>query len=136
MNSKKTSVHGQPSTPTSQDSAFIAQARAQLDDNIHDIDGDTRQQLRAIREQALLQSGKRSFFTGPRAAIALAIVSAFIVLIPINRLQTVSNEAQPLPEALQQIEDLDLLQSGETFEILSNIEMYQWMILEDPAAKS
>lgn len=136
MNSKKTGVHGQPSNPSSQDTAFIAQARAQLDDNIHDIDGETRQQLRAMREQALLKSGKQSFFTGPRAAIALAIVSAFIVLIPINRLQTASNDIQPLPEALHQIEDLDLLQSGETFEILSNIEMYQWMILEDPAAKS
>lgn len=118
--------------PATKGESFIARSQQALDDNIHDIDGDTRRQLRSIREQALANPANKSFFSGPRAAVALAIISAAIILIPVSRFQTVDIT----PQALPQPDDMELLQSNETFELLSNLEMYQWMMLEDPAVKS
>lgn len=117
---------------TDVDQAFLNHLQNTLDDNLHDIDGDTRQQLRAMREDALAATQKRSFFSGPRAVVALAIASAAIVLIPINRFQTADLQHPSLPQP----DDYELLESGEPFELLSNLEMYQWMILEGPAVKS
>ncbi|MDF1643805.1 MAG: DUF3619 family protein [Pseudomonadales bacterium] len=125
MRSKKTS-------PTTQNQTFVARSQQALDDNIHDIDGDTRRELRSIREQALANPARKSLFSGSRAAVALAIASAAIVLIPVSRFQTADITPQTLPHA----DDFELLQSNETFELLSNLEMYQWMMLEDPAVKS
>ena len=111
---------------------FVARAQQALDDNIHDIDGDTRNELRFMREQVLAKSSRTSWFSGPKAAIALAIASAAIILIPVSRFQVAEITPQTLPET----DDFELIQSEETFELLSNLEMYQWMLLEEPAEKS
>jgi hypothetical protein len=63
MRSKKTS-------PTTQNQTFVARSQQALDDNIHDIDGDTRRELRSIREQALANPARKSLFSGSRAAVA------------------------------------------------------------------
>jgi len=118
--------------PNDKNELFVSQTQRALDDNIHDINGNTRQALHAIREQALLQPAKKSFFSGPRAAVLLAVLSAAVVLVPVSRFQTADISPQVIPHT----DDIDLLQSEETFEMLSNLDMYQWLILEEQKVKS
>lgn len=103
------------------DDEFIKSLKSALDDSIENLDAKTRSRLTAVRHQALEQQVEKrtgSFWIIPAGAFAsLAIAMLVFNLWTENHLQ----DSWPV------MEDLELLSSDESFELLEELEFYEWL---------
>lgn len=96
------------------------QARALLERKIEDMDAATRSRLNRIRQQALAQARapRRNWLPAGLLAAAAALVLALAVVL--RPPASVDPESAPL-------EDLDLLVSSESLDLLADLEFYVWL---------
>ncbi len=107
------------------DSEFIDKARSALDEGVDNLDANTVARLRAIRKQALQESGaKRSFVltstfaaTGAFATVAIAV--SLWLAFPVTTHEIFDTE------------DLMLLSAKEDLELIDELEFYDWLANEE-----
>lgn len=96
------------------------QARALLERKVEDLDAASRSRLNRIRQQALAQT------RAPRRpwlpAGLLAATAALVLALAVALRPPAPHEDGPAP-----LEDLDLLVSSESLDMLADLEFYVWL---------
>ena len=98
---------------------WLEKARDVLESNIGRIDAETQSKLTRIRNQALEhKAGRKPYLYGlPVAALATAcLVLAIVVNMP---------EQQSQQEEL--LDDLDLITTSESLDLIEELEFYEWL---------
>ena len=100
---------------------FLKQIRQQLDESENRLDATTRSRLTQIRSAALdsaTQPKAKGLWPVPAMALsAAAIVAVVSVSLSVNTV-TVQNSS---------LDDLSLLTINDSFELLNDVEFYQWL---------
>ncbi len=104
------------------DEEFIKSVKTVLEDTTENLDAATRSKLTTARHQALAQKNKkRTWFVVPAGAFASAAAAMLIFLI------SSGNSELENPSLM---EDMELLSSSESFELLDELEFYEWLELQ------
>ena len=104
---------------------LLEHIRKQLDQNQAEIDQHTRQQLKQIRQQALTgKPRKGSINRWKLAGLASAFAALAAVLWPSMQLQLTDSSNYSF-------EDMEIIAGSDSLELYQNIELYQWLLLED-----
>ena len=88
---------------------------------LDEIDEATSSKLHQIRRRALAKKASKrvsAYFLPAAAAAAACLVLALLVYIPENE----SNQNQN-----EMIDDLDLITTSESLDLLENLEFYEWL---------
>ena len=100
---------------------FLQQVRQQLDESENHLDAATRSRLTQIRSAALESAAEpKAKWLWPVPVMALssaAIVAVVSVSLSVNTV-TVQNSS---------LDDLPLLTINDSFELLNDVEFYQWL---------
>ena len=111
----------------SEDPRWVAQVRAQLDDDARDLDAATASRLNRARQHALdvgLTQRQRRWNWFPYAlAASMAAVLALTVMLRVPEQPQVPVAAEAAPT----VDDLDLLAGTEELELIENLEFYAWL---------
>ncbi len=96
------------------------QARALLERKVENIDAATRSRLNRIRQQALehARGRRRQWLPAGLVAATAALVLTLAVVLRTSP----PPDAEPAP-----LEDLDLLASSESLDMLADLEFYVWL---------
>ena len=107
------------------DEDFIKSVKTALEESTENLDAVTRSRLTTARHQALAQKNKkRTWFPGLVPVGAFASLAAAILIF------TIWSENSGL-ENPSLMEDMELLSSSESFELLEELEFYEWLDIED-----
>lgn len=101
------------------DEEFIKSVKGILENSTENLDATTRSQLTSVRYQALATKDKEDrTWLVPAGAFASLVVGMLVFTI------WSGNSEQ---ENLSLMEDMELLSSGESFELLEELEFYEWL---------
>lgn len=103
---------------------LLEQVRHQLDASADQLDAATLSRLRRIRQQAVAVAG-RSRWSWQMPALAMGSVAAIAAITLTLMTSSISTQQTSL-------EDLALLSSNESFELIDDVEFYQWLAEEMP----
>lgn len=103
---------------------FLEQARSALDQEAESLDAATASRLKRARYEALEQydpphSGLWRLIRVPAAAVAAGIIIAAVIF---------TNPRYPAPiQNGHSLSDLEILQSEEQFDLLTDFDFYYWL---------
>ena len=104
---------------------FLARTKTQLDEDVDRLDAQTLSRLNRARHKALAQL-ERGCGLWKRWSIPIGgLASALVVVVAIGLTQPSTSR-----ETVSNLEDLDLLSAVESFELLEDLEFYEWLSLE------
>lgn len=101
------------------------QIKASLDNSLHAIDAKTRQQLQAMRDDAMHQPTRRAWqprFNQWTPIAGVAMCCVIVVAFWIPKMQSPEDTPQ-----IEQIAIVELLENPEDFDMLSDPSFYLWM---------
>jgi len=106
------------------DEEFIKSVRTVLEDSTENLGAATRSKLTIARHQALAQKDKKrsSWFVVPAGTFASLFAAMLIFTI------WSGNGELDNPSLM---EDMELLSSSESFELLEELEFYEWLDIEN-----
>ena len=108
------------------DEEFIKSIKTVLDESTENLDATTRSRLTTARYQALAKRDKkRTWFSG--RVPAGAAYASFVAVMLIFTIWSNNSEL----ENPSMMEDLELLSSNESFELLEELDFYEWLDLQD-----
>ena len=114
------------------DAQLIEGIRCQLDEDVDNYDSTTRSRLAQARRLAMaaaqprgpwwrrtwLASRPAGDWLLPAGAFASVVATAFALTLMV---------AEPGNDLAREVDDLELLSSGEELELFENLEFYQWL---------
>ena len=116
-----------PRNDTEQESDFVVQAHATLDDSLNHLDTRTTARLQAMRKQTIAEyreKGKgaqpRQRWLVPATALAATVV---VAVLAIGRWQQNASDHN----IMANLEDMSLLTDKEDLELYEELEFYQWL---------
>ncbi|NVJ50789.1 MAG: hypothetical protein HWE13_08825 [Gammaproteobacteria bacterium] len=102
----------------------LASLRATLDDMSSKLDATTQAQLQMARQRALSEGLNakpiKTYTLAMAASIALVLTLSWLTWAP-------DPEAPQQPDASALLQNIELLTSEEEFEMLQDLEFYQWL---------
>ena len=104
---------------------FVSQIKDVLDDSVNRIDAETSQRLVAARKQAL-EKAPRKFSLPKLITAAATAVSILLAVVLINNQFNTSLENQD-------VEEMELIATQDTFDLYEELEFYTWLVEEDVA---
>ena len=105
--------------------AFLARARRQLDESASAVDGESASRLSRARHHALSSLEKRASFWPAWGMPAGAISAALAIVLTLGSFQNRSAS-----DNVSDLEELELLSANESFELLEDLEFYEWLPTE------
>ncbi|MBF8269098.1 MAG: hypothetical protein HW386_807 [Gammaproteobacteria bacterium] len=105
---------------TDKDRDWLEPVRAELQQSVDTIDAATRARLAHIRQQALTRAPSSRL---PRYAFPVVAVLATACLV----IAITLNLRQPQPAQYEMIDDLDLITTSESLELIEDLEFYEWL---------
>ena len=107
------------------EATFLARVKGQLDESVDQLDAETRSRLTQARYQALSGLEQRSPWWRGWSLPAGALATALVVVLAVDLARP------PTPtESVSDLEDLELLSANESFELLEELEFYEWLPAE------
>jgi DNA-binding PucR family transcriptional regulator len=110
-----------------EDEAFEERARDLLEESTNRLDGNVRSRLTQARFAAVEEARRARHSFRWRAWIpAGALAAAAAVAIVLWSGQS------PSPAVQSSLDDLEIVADGENFELLENLDFYEWVSTQDP----
>lgn len=107
-------------------------AKASLERSVDNIDGATLSRLRQARHAAMQQRETPVLATWLRPALASAFtVCALAILLTMLPNRKADDDLLANAEALQQMDDFQLLSNGEDLDMIQDLEFYEWLEQQD-----
>jgi len=107
-----------------EEKAFIAKAKSVLEESAQDLNGEVERRLRQTRYRALEVRPRPFRWLVPASGFAAVSVVALAISLW---------WAQPSRHApVQNVEDLEILASGENLELFDDLEFYHWLAEQHP----
>ncbi|HZF26991.1 MAG TPA: hypothetical protein VEZ88_12070 [Steroidobacteraceae bacterium] len=107
--------------------AFEERARELLEESANRLDGSVRSRLTQARFAAVEEARRARHSFAWRAWIpAGALAAAAVLAVVLWNGQTFA------PGAQNSLDDLELVADGENFELLENLDFYEWVATVDP----
>lgn len=107
------------------EAAFLARVKGQLDESVDGLDAETRSRLTQARYQALSGLEKRSPWWRGWSLPTGALATALVVVLAVGLARPPTST-----ESVSDLEDLELLSANESFELLEELEFYEWLPAE------
>jgi len=113
---------------------LLEHIRQQLDASTEQLDAATLSRLTRIRRQAVAAADrpKRAWQMPALALGSAAAVGAITLALMAVGAITLALMTSSIPTQQSSLEDLNLLSSNEAFELIDDVEFYQWLADEMP----
>lgn len=110
-----------------EDGRIVTRAKTLFDQSVQSLGAETRSRLNRARHEALgqMQAGVR-YGVWLRWAPAAGVAAAAVIAIVLWTGRPPVDELSPLAE----VNDIDILLAGDSFEMLEELEFYSWIDLE------
>jgi hypothetical protein len=109
---------------------WLAQLRAQLNEDAHNLDAATASRLNRARQRALDEGlGRRRSALG---FLGYALAAGIAAVLAVNVLVRVPEPSEPMPAvvAAPGVDDIELLAGSEELEMIEDLEFYAWLELQ------
>lgn len=107
------------------EAAFLDEARRQLDESAAGLDAETSSRLTQARHQALSALDRRTVWWRGWSLPTGVLAGALVVVLAVGLVR-----APTSTENISDLEDLELLSANESFELLEDLEFYEWLPTE------
>ncbi len=120
----------EPDAMTQDDAAWLEPIKRQLDASARDLDAASLSRLNQARQRALAEMARapRQRWTWMALAGAASLAMAVLLLPALRN----SASPSPVPLAIGEVEDFDLLTSEDQLALYSDLEFYAWLDSQDP----
>ncbi len=113
-----------------EETRWLDRLRAQLDEEVRDLDAATASRLNRARQAALDAGLAQRKARLPLLPYALAASIAAVLALAVTTRTPEPTQALPVATTPSTVDDLDLLASSEELEMIENLEFYAWLELQ------